>query len=217
MSNEAIVTDKAPAALGTYSAAVKYGNVIHVSGQLPVDPATGEFAGEDIASQTRQSLTNIQNILAAAGATMANVAECTVLLDDINDFAGMNEVYGEFFSEPFPARAAFEVAALPKAAKVEIKAVCGGNVGEVSGLVIPGTEIDFGAFISAVINFLIVAAIVFAMVKALNKAQDLGNKLAHKQPEEEPAPAPVCPFCLEEVNPGATKCCHCGSELPKSE
>ena len=97
--------------------------MIHVSGQLPVDPATGEFAGEDIASQTRQSLTNIQNILAAAGATMANVAECTVLLDDINDFAGMNEVYGEFFSEPFPARAAFEVAALPKAAKVEIKAV----------------------------------------------------------------------------------------------
>lgn len=123
MSNEAIVTDKAPAALGPYSAAVKSGNVIHVSGQLPVDPATGEFAGEDIASQTRQSLTNIQNILAAAGATMANVAECIVLLDDINDFAGMNEVYGEFFSEPFPARAAFEVAALPKAAKVEIKAV----------------------------------------------------------------------------------------------
>lgn len=123
MSNEAIVTDKAPAALGPYSAAVKSGNVIHVSGQLPVDPATGEFAGEDIASQTRQSLTNIQNILAVAGATMANVAECTVLLDDINDFAGMNEVYGEFFSEPYPARAAFEVAALPKAAKVEIKAV----------------------------------------------------------------------------------------------
>ena len=123
MSNEAIVTDKAPAALGPYSAAVKSGNVIHVSGQLPVDPATGEFAGEDIASQTRQSLTNIQNILAAAGATMANVAECTVLLDDINDFAGMTEVYGEFFSAPYPARAAFEVAALPKAAKVEIKAV----------------------------------------------------------------------------------------------
>ena len=98
-----------------------------------------------------------------------------------------------------------------------IKTVCGGNVGEVSGLVVPGTEIDFGAFISAVINFLIVAAIVFTMVKALNKAQDLGNKLTNKQPEEEPAPAPVCPFCLEEVNPGATKCCHCGSELPKSE
>ena len=98
-----------------------------------------------------------------------------------------------------------------------IKAVCGGSVGEVSVLVVPGTEIDFGAFISAVINFLIVAAIVFTMVKALNKAQDLGNRLTHKQPEEEPAPAPVCPFCLEEVNPGATKCCHCGSELPKSE
>ena len=98
-----------------------------------------------------------------------------------------------------------------------IKAVCGGNVGEVSGLVVPGTEIDFGAFIGAVINFLIVAAIVFTMVKALNKAQDLGNRLTHKQPEEEPAPAPVCPFCLEEVNPGATKCCHCGSKLPKTE
>ena len=123
MSNKAIVTDKAPAALGPYSAAVQAGNCIHVSGQLPVDPATGAFAGEDIASQTRQSLTNIKNILEAAGATMANVAEVTVLLDDINDFGAMNEVYGEFFSEPYPSRAAFEVAALPKAAKVEIKAV----------------------------------------------------------------------------------------------
>ena len=123
MSHKAIVTDKAPAALGPYSAAVQAGNCIHVSGQLPVDPATGAFAGEDIASQTRQSLTNIKNILEAAGATMANVAEVTVLLDDINDFGAMNEVYGEFFSEPYPSRAAFEVAALPKAAKVEIKAV----------------------------------------------------------------------------------------------
>lgn len=123
MTNKAIVTDKAPAALGPYSAAVQSGNVIHVSGQLPVDPATGEFAGDDIASQTRQSLTNIKNILEAAGATMANVAEVTVLLDSIADFAAMNEVYGEFFCEPYPARACFEVAALPKAAKVEIKAV----------------------------------------------------------------------------------------------
>ena len=98
-----------------------------------------------------------------------------------------------------------------------ISFIAGGTPGEISGLVVPGTEIDFGAFISAVINFLIVAAIVFTMVKALNKAQDLGNKLTHKQPEEEPASALVCPFCLEEVNPGATKCCHCGSELPKSE
>lgn len=123
MAIEAIVTDKAPAAVGPYSAATKAGNCIHVSGQLPIDPATGEFAGDDVAAQTRQSLTNIKGILEAAGATMADVAEVTVLLDDIADFAAMNEVYGEFFSEPYPARAAFEVAALPKAAKVEIKAV----------------------------------------------------------------------------------------------
>ena len=113
MAIEAIVTDKAPAAVGPYSAATKAGNCIHVSGQLPVDPATGEFAGDDIASQTRQSLTNVKNVLEAAGATMADVAETTVLLDSI----------AEFFAAPYPARAAFEVAALPKGAKVEIKAV----------------------------------------------------------------------------------------------
>ena len=123
MSNKAIVTDKAPAALGPYSAAVQAGNCIHVSGQLPVDPATGAFAGEDIASQTRQSLTNVKNVLEAAGATMADVAETVVLLDSIADFGAMNEVYAEFFAAPYPARAAFEVAALPKGAKVEIKAV----------------------------------------------------------------------------------------------
>ena len=123
MSIKAIVTDKAPAAVGPYSAATQSGNCIHVSGQLPIDPATGEFAGDDIKAQTRQSLTNIKNILEAAGASMANVAEVTVLLDSIADFGPMNEVYGEYFAEPYPARAAFEVAALPKAAKVEIKAV----------------------------------------------------------------------------------------------
>ena len=121
MAIEAIVTDKAPAAVGPYSAGTKAaGTSIHVSGQLPIDPATGEFAGADAAAQTRQSLTNIKAVLEAA---MADVAEVTVLLDDIADFGAMNEVYGEFFSEPYPARAAFEVAALPKAAKVEIKAV----------------------------------------------------------------------------------------------
>ena len=123
MSIKAIVTDKAPAAVGPYSAATQSGNCIHVSGQLPIDPATGEFAGDDIKAQTRQSLTNIKNILEAAGSSMADVAEVTVLLDSIADFGAMNEVYGEFFSEPYPARAAFEVAALPKAATVEIKAV----------------------------------------------------------------------------------------------
>lgn len=123
MSIEAVVTDKAPAAVGPYSAATKSGNCIHVSGQLPVDPATGEFAGDDIQAQTRQSLTNVKNVLEAAGATMADVAETVVLLDSIADFGAMNEVYAEFFAAPFPARAAFEVAALPKGAKVEIKAV----------------------------------------------------------------------------------------------
>ena len=122
MSNKAIVTEKAPAAVGPYSAAIQAGNCIHVSGQLPIDPATGAFAGEDIASQTRQSLTNIKNILEAAGATMANVAEVTVLLDDINDFGAMNEVYATFFTEgSYPARSAVEVARLPKDALVEIE------------------------------------------------------------------------------------------------
>ncbi len=124
MSNKtAIVTDKAPAAVGPYSAAILSNGSINVSGQLPIDPATGEFAGEDIESQTRQSLTNIQGILEAAGSSMADVVETTVLLTDISEFGAMNGVYGEFFEEPYPARAAFQVVALPKGAKVEIKAV----------------------------------------------------------------------------------------------
>ncbi|MBQ7724768.1 MAG: RidA family protein [Lachnospiraceae bacterium] len=121
--NQAIHTDNAPAAIGPYSQAVKAGNTIYVSGQLPVDPATGEFAGDDIAAQTKQSLTNIKNILEKAGAGMENVVKTTVLLSDIGDFAAMNEVYATFFKEPFPARAAFQVAAIPKGAKVEIEAV----------------------------------------------------------------------------------------------
>ncbi len=121
--NQSIHTEQAPAAIGPYSQAVKAGNTIYVSGQIPIDPAKGAFAGEDIASQTRQSLTNIRNILAAAGTDMGHVVKTTVLLADINDFAAMNEVYAEFFTEPYPARAAFQVAAIPKGAKVEIEAV----------------------------------------------------------------------------------------------
>ena len=121
--NTAIHTEKAPAAIGPYSQAVKAGNTIYVSGQLPVDPSAGEFAGEDIKTQTKQSLTNIKNILEKAGAGMDNVVKTTVLLADIADFAAMNEVYATFFNEPFPARAAFQVAAIPKGAKVEIEAV----------------------------------------------------------------------------------------------
>ena len=123
MAKTAIHTENAPAAIGPYSQAIKAGNTIYVSGQLPIDPKTGEFAGEDIESQTRQSLTNVQNILREAGADMDNVVKTTVLLADIADFAAMNGVYAEFFSAPFPARAAFQVAALPKAAKVEIEVV----------------------------------------------------------------------------------------------
>lgn len=121
--NKALHTDKAPAAIGPYSQAIQAGNTIYVSGQIPVDPATGEFAGADIEAQTRQSLTNIRNILASAGADMSSVVKTTVLLSDIGNFAAMNGVYAEFFSEPFPARAAFQVVALPKGALVEIEAV----------------------------------------------------------------------------------------------
>jgi 2-iminobutanoate/2-iminopropanoate deaminase len=124
MTKQAIATANAPAAIGPYSQAVKAEGVsINVSGQIPIDPATGAFAGDDIQTQTRQCLTNIAAILKEAGASMDDVVETTVILTDIADFAAMNEVYGEFFSEPYPARAAFQVVALPKGAKVEIKAV----------------------------------------------------------------------------------------------
>ena len=123
MSNIAIHTDHAPAAIGPYSQAIQAGNTIYVSGQLPIDPATGVFAGEDITAQTRQSLNNIKAILAEAGADMSNVVKTTVLLANIADFAAMNAVYAEFFTAPFPARAAFQAAALPKNALVEIECV----------------------------------------------------------------------------------------------
>lgn len=123
MPNKAIHTENAPAAIGPYSQAVVAGSTVYVSGQLPIDPSTGEFAGPDIASQTRQSLLNLKAILVAHGMDMADVVKTTVLLADIGEFAQMNQIYAEFFSEPYPARAAFQVAALPKSAKVEIEAV----------------------------------------------------------------------------------------------
>lgn len=121
--NTAIHTDNAPAAIGPYSQAIKAGNTIYVSGQLPIDPATGAFAGSDITAQTRQSLTNLKCILNAAGADLCDVVKTTVYLANITDFAAMNEVYAQFFTAPFPARAAFEVACLPKNALVEIECV----------------------------------------------------------------------------------------------
>lgn len=123
MANKAVTTSAAPAAIGPYSQGVQAGGTVYVSGQLPIDPATGAFPGEDITAQTKQSLSNIQAILTEAGMAMTDVVKTTVLLADIADFAAMNEVYSTFFSAPYPARAAFQVAALPKGAKVEIEAV----------------------------------------------------------------------------------------------
>ena len=120
---EVTSTPAAPAAIGPYSQAIRCGVTVYVSGQLPIDPATGAFAGEDIASQTRQSLTNIKNILAAEGLEMSHVVKTTVMPKDIADFSAMNEVYAEFFTAPYPARAAYQVAALPKNARVEIECV----------------------------------------------------------------------------------------------
>ncbi len=118
-----IATTNAPSAIGPYSQAVQAGGTIFISGQLPIDPATGEFAGDDIKSQTKQALTNLKSILESQGLTMANLVKTTVLLQNMSDFAAMNEVYATFFDSDYPARAAFEVAALPKAALVEIEAV----------------------------------------------------------------------------------------------
>lgn len=122
---EKIETTKAPGAIGPYSQAIRVNNLVFVSGQLPIDPETGAFPSDDIKDQTRQSLENIKAILEAAGYEMSQIAKTTVLLADIADFAAMNEVYAEYFSDPCPARAAFQVAALPKGAKVEIEAIAG--------------------------------------------------------------------------------------------
>lgn len=118
-----IATEKAPGAIGPYSQAVRMGNMILVSGQLPIDPATGAFAGDDIVSQTRQSLTNIRAILESEGLSMEHVIRTGVFLKDMNQFGDMNQVYGTFFEKDYPARAAVEVARLPKDALVEIEAI----------------------------------------------------------------------------------------------
>ena len=121
--NQIIHTENAPAAIGPYSQAVKAGSMLFVSGQIPINPATGAFAGDDIATQARQSLTNVKNILEAAGYSCADVVKTTVLLANIEDFAAMNAVYAEFFTENCPARACFAVKDLPKGALVEIEAI----------------------------------------------------------------------------------------------
>lgn len=118
-----INTPKAPAAIGPYSQAIKAGNLVYTSGQLPIDPSTGAFPEGGIKEQTRQSLLNVQAILEEAGLTMNNVVKTTVFMADMGDFADMNSVYAEFFSQPFPARSAVAVKTLPKGALVEIEVV----------------------------------------------------------------------------------------------
>ena len=119
---EEIKTTKAPGAIGPYSQAIKSGNLIFVSGQLPINPETGEIPS-DIKAQTRHSIENIKAILESAGGTLDNVLKSTVYLADMSYFVPMNEVYGEYFKSPFPARAAFAVKELPKQALVEIEVV----------------------------------------------------------------------------------------------
>ncbi|MDD6007797.1 MAG: RidA family protein [Prevotellaceae bacterium] len=120
---KAISTQNAPGAIGPYSQAIEANGFIYLSGQLPINPATGSFPEGGIKEQTRQSLLNAQAILKEAGADLSNVVKTTVLLADIADFGAMNEVYAEFFSAPYPGRSAFAVRDLPKGALVEIEMI----------------------------------------------------------------------------------------------
>lgn len=124
MTMTTIRTDAAPAAVGPYSQAVRSGHLLFVSGQLPIDPATGAFPGNDIVAQAEQALTNVAAILEAAGSSIDRVVKTTVLLADIADFDRVNEVYGRFFTGAvLPARAAYQVAALPKGARIEVELI----------------------------------------------------------------------------------------------
>lgn len=120
---DVISTDKAPQAVGPYSQAIKADSLIFLSGQIPLDPATGVIVGETAAEQAEQVLKNIGEVLKAAGASYPDVVKTTVFLTDINDFAAVNEVYKRFFTDKCPVRSAVAVAALPKGAKVEIEAI----------------------------------------------------------------------------------------------
>ena len=120
---EIISTEKAPGAIGPYSQAIKTGGMVFCSGQIPIDPATGEFVSNDVVEQTEQVLKNLSAVLDAAGTSLGNVVKTTVFLADMGDFAAMNEVYGRYFSENKPARATVQAARLPKDARVEIDCI----------------------------------------------------------------------------------------------
>ena len=123
MARQAVSTDKAPAAIGPYSQAIRAGGLLFLSGQIPMDPATGVLVDGGIEPQTRQVFANIGEILKAAGASFENVVTASVFLADMNDFAKMNAIYAEYFSSPAPARATVQVARLPKDCLVEIQVV----------------------------------------------------------------------------------------------
>ena len=120
---EIVSTEKAPGAIGPYSQAIKAGGMVYCSGQIPIDPATGEFVSDIVAEQTEQVLRNLGEVLAAAGSSLDDVVKTTVFLADMNDFAEMNEVYARFFSDNKPARATVQAARLPRDARVEIECI----------------------------------------------------------------------------------------------
>ncbi|MCU0478964.1 MAG: RidA family protein [Chloroflexi bacterium] len=122
MPRTPVATSLAPAALGPYSQAIAAGGFLFCSGQLGLDPATGEFAGPDVETQAERALTNLRNVLDAAGCTFEDVVKTTIFLADMADFATVNSVYGRFVSDPPPARSTVQVAALPKGGRVEIEA-----------------------------------------------------------------------------------------------
>lgn len=123
MSVEQIKTDKAPKAIGPYSQGIKANGFVFCSGQIPANPMTGELVTGSITEQTRQCLSNVKGVIEAAGSSMKKIVKCTVFLRDMNDFAEMNTEYAKWFSEPAPARAAVQVARLPKDVGVEIEAI----------------------------------------------------------------------------------------------
>jgi reactive intermediate/imine deaminase len=123
MTKHIIATNDAPAAIGTYSQAVRVGNTIWISGQIPLDPRTKELVGGGIEAEVRQVFDNLQAIVAAAGATFDDVVKATVFMTDLSHFALLNKVMAEYFREPFPARAAVGVAALPRGAQVEVECI----------------------------------------------------------------------------------------------
>ena len=123
MAKEAVSSPGAPKAIGPYSQAVRAGQLLFLSGQIPLDPATGQMIAGDIAAQTRRVMDNLGAVLAAAGLSFSNVVRTTIFLADINDFAAVNEVYGTYVTPPAPARATVHVAQLPRGARVEIDAI----------------------------------------------------------------------------------------------